>query len=191
MALVVLVKGINVGGHRRFRPARLAQQLGHVGAVNIGAAGTFVIRPRVSRARLRAEFARRLPVGSEIMICHGREIRRLLSQDFFSGHPVRPDMVRFASLLSRLPRTTPNLPLDLPSRRDWLVKVLARDGRFIVGLYRRRMAVIGQLGALDRVFGVPLTPRTWHTLAAIASGLEGGRTSPGARGRPLARAREA
>jgi len=182
VALVVLVKGINVGGHRRFRPARLAEQLGHLGAVNIGAAGTFVIRQRVSRARLRAEFARTLPVGSEIMICQGREIRRLLSQDLFSGHPVRPDMVRFASLLSRLPRTTPNLPLDLPSRRDWLVKVLARDGRFIVGLYRRRMAVIGQLGALDRVFGVPLTTRNWHTLAAIASVLDGGRTSPGARG---------
>ena len=41
---VVLLRGVNVGGHRTFRPARLAEQLRHLGAVNIGAAGTFVIR---------------------------------------------------------------------------------------------------------------------------------------------------
>ena len=61
MALVVLLKGVNVGGHRTFRPSALAEQLKHLGAVNIGAAGTLVIRRPVSRARLRVEIARRLP----------------------------------------------------------------------------------------------------------------------------------
>jgi hypothetical protein len=41
---VVLLRGVNVGGHRTFRPARLAERLQHLGAINIGAAGTFVIR---------------------------------------------------------------------------------------------------------------------------------------------------
>ena len=50
MALVVLLRGVNVGGHRTFWPAALAGQLKHLGAVNIGAAGTFVIRERVGRA---------------------------------------------------------------------------------------------------------------------------------------------
>ena len=61
MAQVVLLRGVNVGGHRTFRPALLAKQLQHLGAVNIGAAGTFVIQRPVSRAQVRAEFARRLP----------------------------------------------------------------------------------------------------------------------------------
>jgi uncharacterized protein (DUF1697 family) len=52
------------------------------------------------------------------------------------------------------------------------VKVLARDGRFVVGLYRRHMKVIGYLGALDRVFGVPVTTRSWKTVAAIAEVLK-------------------
>ena len=43
MALVVFLKGLNVGGHRTFRPTRLAEQLQYLDAVNIGAAGTFVI----------------------------------------------------------------------------------------------------------------------------------------------------
>lgn len=177
MALVVLLRGINVGGHKTFRPTRLAEQLRHLDAINIGATGTFVVRQRVSSAQLRTEIARRLPFEAEIIICQGREIVRLLSQDFFAGHPVRPDTVRFVSVLSRLPRSAPRLPMSLPSRGKWLLKVLARDGRFVVGLYRRHMKVISYLGTLDRVFGVPVTTRNWNTITAIAKVLESGVTS--------------
>ncbi len=72
------------------------------------------------------------------------------------------------SVLSRVPRSAPDLPVSLPPRGAWQVKVLARDGRFVVGLYRRNLKVIGYLGALDRVFGVPATTRSWSTIAAIA-----------------------
>ena len=39
-ALVVLPRGVNVGGHRRFRPTALAGRLMPLGAVKLGAAGT-------------------------------------------------------------------------------------------------------------------------------------------------------
>jgi uncharacterized protein (DUF1697 family) len=104
VALVVLLRGVNVGGHRRFRPAALAEQFKHLGAVNIGAAGTLVIRRPVSRAHLRDELARRLPFEAVIAICDGREIIRLLSRDPFSDHAVRSGTVRFVSVLSRAPR---------------------------------------------------------------------------------------
>ena len=58
MALVVLLKGINVGGHRTFRPSVLAKELARFHVVNVGAAGTFVIRKPVNRATLRAEIRR-------------------------------------------------------------------------------------------------------------------------------------
>jgi hypothetical protein len=35
-------------------------------------------------------------------------------------------------------------------------------------MYRRHMKVIGFLGALDRLYGVPMTTRNWNTIAAIA-----------------------
>src|SRR5688572_4813432 len=105
VALVVLLRGVNVGGHRTFRPAALAAQLKHLDAVNIGAAGTFVIRRPVTRAQLRAELARRVPFETEIMICEGSEIVRLMSQNPFADHPVRPDIVRFVSVLSKRPRS--------------------------------------------------------------------------------------
>jgi uncharacterized protein (DUF1697 family) len=176
VALVVLLRGVNVGGHRTFRPSRLAEELKHLDVVNIGAAGTFVVRQPVSRARLRAEFARRLPFDAGITVCQGRDIIRLMSQDLFSGYEVAPDIVRFVSVLSRSPRSAPSLPMSIPSAGTWLVKLLARESRFVVGLYRRHMKVISYLGALDRIFGAPITTRNWNTMTAIAKVLSNGAT---------------
>jgi uncharacterized protein (DUF1697 family) len=176
VALVVLLRGVNVGGHRTFRPTTLVQELKHLDAVNIGAAGTFVIRRPVPRAELRAELARRLPFAAEIVICQGRDIAGLLSRNHFADQPVRPDIVRFVSVLSRRPRAAPSTPMSFPSRGRWLVKILARDGRFVFGIYRRHLKVIGHLGTLDRLFGVPVTTRNWNTITAIARALGGGGT---------------
>jgi uncharacterized protein (DUF1697 family) len=171
MTHVVLLRGVNVGGHRTFRPAKLAEELRHLGAINIGAAGTFVIPRPVSRARLRAEFARRLPFDTHIMICSGREIAGLLANDCFAGVPSRPDIVRFVSVLSRAPRSAPALPIRLPETGQWLFQVLARDRQFVFGVYRRHMKAIGYLGTLDRTFGSPATTRNWNTFTAIAKAL--------------------
>jgi uncharacterized protein (DUF1697 family) len=172
VALVVFLRGINVGGHRTFRPSVLAKELKHLDAVNIGAAGNLVIRKRIRRAALRAELTRRLPFEAHIMICDGREIVRLTSREFFAGSPVRQDIVRFVSVLSQTPRLKPRTPMNLPPTGQWLVRILARESRFVVGLYRRQMKVIGYLGALDRVFGVPATTRNWNTFTAIAKVLK-------------------
>lgn len=167
MALVVLLRGVNVGGRRTFRPAALAGQLTHLDAVNIGAAGTFVIRRRISRAEVRAEFARRLRFETQIAICDGREILGLLSRGFFSKEVVRPDIVRFVSVLCGPPRSAAPTSATLPSSGEWLVKVLARENRLVVGMYRRQTKAISYLSTLDRVFGVPVTTRNWNTITAI------------------------
>jgi uncharacterized protein (DUF1697 family) len=176
VALVVFLRGVNVGGHRNFRPTALAERLKHLGVVNLGAAGTFVIRRPVTRTRLRAALARGLPFEAEIVICEGREIMRLMARHVSSGPPVRPDMVRFVSVLSKRPRSAPPTPLSIPSRGRWLVRILARDDRFVLGVHRRHMSVIGHLGTLDRLFGVPVTTRSWSTITAIAGVLGRGAT---------------
>jgi uncharacterized protein (DUF1697 family) len=172
MALVVFLRGVNVGGHRTFRPTVLVSQLKHLEVVNVGAAGTFVVRRPVPRAKLRAELARRLPFETEIMICDGREIVTLVSREYFADYPARADVIRFVSILSRRPRVMPPLPLTLPDRGMWMVTVLGCEGRLAVGVYRRHMRVLGHLGALDRVFGAPVTIRGWNTITAITKILD-------------------
>jgi uncharacterized protein (DUF1697 family) len=168
VALVVLLRGVNVGGHRTFRPATLAKRLKHLDAVNIGAAGTFMIRRPLTRTQLRAELARRLPFDTEIVICQGREMAGLMSGNQFADHPARAGIVRFVSVLSKRPRRAPSIPISFPPRGKWLLRIVARENRFVFGVYRRHMKVIGYLGALDRLFAVPMTTRNWNTVTAIA-----------------------
>jgi len=167
VAQVVLLRGVNVGGHRSFRPAKFVGQLRHLDAVNIGATGAFVVRRPVSRKQLRSEIATRLPFEAEIMICDARELTRLLSHMAFARSRAGVDEVRFVSVLSRQPRSMPALPLTMPAEGRWLVRLVACEGRFVLGVYRRDMKVIGYLGRLDRIFGVPVTTRNWNTLEAI------------------------
>lgn len=176
MTLVVLLRGVNVGGHRTFRPTELAMQLADLDVVNIGAAGTFVVRQPVTQARLRAELTSRLPFDVSIMICRGRDILRLMSQSHFEDQPVRPDVVRFMSVLSKSPRSTPSTPVSFPARGKWLVKILAREQRFVFGVYRRQMKAIGYLGEIDRLFGMPATTRNWNTIVAIGRVMGNGQT---------------
>ena len=61
--------------------------------------------------------------------------------------------------------------MTFPAKGRWLMKVLARDRRFVFGVYRRDMKVIGYLGEMDKVFGVPVTTRNWNTVTAIAKAL--------------------
>jgi uncharacterized protein (DUF1697 family) len=168
VALVVLLRGVNVGGHRTIRPSILASHLQHLDVVNIGAAGTFVVRRPLSHARLRDELAGRLPFDTDVMICEGRDILGLMSRDFFAGHRSGRDVVRFVGVLARSPRAAPGTPIDIPSTGPWGVRILARERRFVVGLYRRQMRAIRCLGEIGRLFGAPVTTRNWNTVAAIA-----------------------
>jgi uncharacterized protein (DUF1697 family) len=172
VALVVFLRGVNVGGHRTFRPTRLAVALKHLGAINIGAAGTLVIRHPMTQAQARAEVARILPFVAEIVVCQARDIVNLLSQDPFQGQSVRPDVARFVSVLSQRPRLAPSTPMQFPSSGRWLMKILTRRNRFVIGMYRRHMKVIGYLGALDRLYGVSVTTRSWNTIATIGRVLQ-------------------
>ena len=173
MAVVVLLRGVNVGGHRVFKPSQLVTQLKHLGVVNIGAAGTLVIREKASEAQIRAELARCLPFQAHVALCPGAQLLRMVASDPFAGEPVRPDMVRFVTVLSARPKSAPKLPVSFPPEGQWLVKVLGRQDRFVFGVYRRHMKTIRYLGAADKLFDVPVTTRNWNTITAIAKVLSG------------------
>ena len=173
MALVVLLRGVNVGGHRSFRPSRLAHTLRRFEMVNIGAAGTFVVRRPGSRREFRAALSRALPIAAEIVLCDDRELRRLESVQPFGMEPAEAGVVRFVSFLARRARIRPALPIQLPAGDDWLVRVVSSTDRLVFGEYRRHMRTIGYLGKLDTLFGVPATTRSWSTMNAILRVLQG------------------
>src|SRR5438105_17851 len=172
MALVIFLRGVNVGGHRTFRPSLLANELKEFGVVNIGAAGTLVARKPVSEKKLRAELAQRLPFATEIMICTGQELIDAASGHPFGREATGSDIVRFVSVLAKPPKVPPAAPVHIPENGRWLLRVLSIHDRFLFGVYRREMKAIGCLGKLDKLFGAPATTRNWNTISAILKVLE-------------------
>ncbi len=173
MALVVFLRGVNVGGHRTFRPSLLAKQLSRYDVVNIGAAGTFVVRKPGSRGKFRAELLRKLPVQTEVVMCDGRDLIQLETENPFGPEPARPDIVRFVSILSKAGSVRGSLPVFFPPEGEWLVTVIGSNKQFVFGMYRRHMKTIGYLGQIDRLYNAPATTRNWNTIAAVLRTLKG------------------
>ena len=176
MALVVFLRGVNVGGHRTFRPSALARELSDYDVVNVGAAGTFVVRKPGSRTKFRAALIGKLPFEPNVALCDGRDLLRLEMANPFGTQPCPPDVVRFVSILSKAGAIRASLPVSFPSEGRWLVRVMASEGQFVFGMYRRHMKTIGYLGQIDKLYGAPATTRNWNTIVAILRILKGQNT---------------
>jgi uncharacterized protein (DUF1697 family) len=176
MALIVFLRGANVGGHRTFRPSIVARELSDYDVLNVGAAGTFVVRKPGSRAEFRKALLRKLPFEAEVVLCEGRDLMRMETENPFGTEPSPRDVVRFVSILSKAGGVRASLPVAFPSEGEWLVRVMASKGQFVFGVYRRHMKTIGYLGRIDRLYGVPATTRNWNTIITIARILKGQRS---------------
>jgi uncharacterized protein (DUF1697 family) len=167
MTLVAFLRGVNVGGHRTFRPSVLARELSDYDVVSVGAAGTFVVRKPGSPAKFRAALLRKLPFDTQVVLCNGRDLVRLETENPFGAEPLPSDVVRFVSIVSKAGSVRASLPVTFPSDDAWLVRLIASQGQFVFGMYRRHMKTIAYLGQIDKVCGVPVTTRNWNTMLAI------------------------
>ena len=97
MALIVFLRGVNVGGHRTFRPSILARELSDYDVVNVGAAGTFVVR-KPSGAKFRSALLHDALLGARA-----------------GAHPVAGKAVRLEPEL-RVPPSWPTIQRDAVER---------------------------------------------------------------------------
>jgi len=174
MALVVFFRGINVGGHKAFPPSLLARELAAYGTINVGTAGTLVVRKPGPGAKFLAELRRKLPFEATIVSCDGADLLRLESDNPFGTESAPADAVPFVSILSAAGRRRVSLPAALPEGGEWLVRIICAKNRLVYGVYRRHMKTIAYLGQIDRLFGVPATTRSWNTIRTVVRILKSG-----------------
>jgi uncharacterized protein (DUF1697 family) len=165
--LIVFFRGINVGGHRTFRPSVLAGKLGAHDVVNVGAAGTFIVRRPGSRSEFLSELRRKLPFEAEIAFCGARDLSQLELANPFGPEPPSRDVIRFVSILSKAKRLKPELPIAIPQSGEPFVQIFGSRGRLLFGVYRRQMRTIAYLGQIDKIFGAPATTRSWSTILSV------------------------
>lgn len=167
MSSVVFFRAVNVGGHQKFQPSALAKQLADFGVTNIGAAGTFVVREQVSAAKLRDEIFRRLPFQPELMICSAREVLELSSGQAFGKPPGGQVVQRFVSVLQKVPRTPPLLPIEQPAGGKWEVRLVAIVGKFALCFRRPGPKDVYPNAVIEKLLDIPATTRNWNTIETI------------------------
>jgi uncharacterized protein (DUF1697 family) len=167
MALIVFFRGINVGGHRTLRPTMLAKELATYDVVNVGSAGTLVVRKPGTQARFLAELRQKLPFEALVACCDSSELVRLEMDKPFSAELPRPDLIHFVSILSKDGRPKASLPAEIPADGEWFVRIIGARNRLVYGVYRRHMKTIGHLTMIDELFGAPATTRSWSTILSV------------------------
>jgi len=153
-------------------PSLLAKQLGAYEVMNVGAAGTLVVRKPGSRAKFLAQLRRKLPFEAKIAFCEGKDLVRLEKENPFRSEVLRPDMVRFVGILSKAGRGKPSFPIDIPGDGNWFVRIIGAKNQLVFGVYRRQMKTISHLGRIDELFGAPATMRSWTTILSVLRILE-------------------
>ena len=176
MALVVFLRGANVGGHRVFKPAALAKAMAEFGVVNIGAVGTFVVTKPVSAAAFRKELGRRLPFETEAMICPGGEILDLCKSEPFADPPAGKEVRQLVTVLAKKPKALPKLPIRRPEGQNWQVDVFRIAARYAFSFWRREdptKPMIYPNAVVEKVLEIPGTTRSWSAFEKVCEVLQG------------------
>ncbi len=168
MRWVVFLRAVNVGKANRCQPAQIAKELAKFGFVNIGAVGTFVVREDVSESVLRNAIAKKLPFECEIMICTAKQIVDLAKENPFNGDRGN-DIDAHVSIMAKRPVKIPTLPIYVPAKDKWEIKIVRVVGTAACSL--RRKVPNGHLYSnqiVEKQFGVAATTRSWNTIGRIA-----------------------
>jgi uncharacterized protein (DUF1697 family) len=168
MAHVVFLRAANVGGNNVFRPSQFVLALSHLDVVNIGAAGTFVVRGKTTPRKIRAEIADRLPFETTIVIRPGKEILELVASDPFRGVKFSKDLRGWIGALSGKPKAQATFPILAPASGPWAIRFDSVNGSFALGLWQRLPKAFHiPANVVEKSIGVSSTVRWWETFEKI------------------------
>lgn len=168
MSHVVFLRGANTGGQKVFQPTQVARTLAEHDVVNVGAAGTFVVRASVSQATIARLFTRALPFKTDLMICPAIELLELLDDDAFDAKSPK-DANSYLTIMVAPLKRTPTLPIAQPEGNQWCVKIVAIRGRYVRSLHRRMgTRLIYPNEVVEKQFRQPATTRKWSTILKLA-----------------------
>jgi uncharacterized protein (DUF1697 family) len=173
LALVVFLRGVNVGGHKTFMPAQFAKSFTKFEVTSLGAACTFIVREKANVSAVREEFARRLPFNTPLMICAAKEIFRLVKSALSGAKPPATDENWFVTIFERPLKKPARLPLDFPPTNDWCVRLLRVEGKFALSIFRKRgKRLVYPNEVFEKTFAVPGTTRGWPTILSVREALD-------------------
>ncbi|MCI4335580.1 MAG: DUF1697 domain-containing protein [Thermoplasmata archaeon] len=184
MSWAVFLRGANVGG-KVFRPTEVVRALPALQLVSIGAAGTFAVMSGNDPEKVRRAIAAELPFDAEILVVPTSELRAFLTSDPLAKVSLPTGARRFLTVTARPLDAAARLPMYFPDPDKWEVQILAMEGRFVAGMYRRLgPRVLYPNAVIERTFKVAATTRWWETVESVHRALSPGTTPEGEATKP-------
>lgn len=176
VAMVALLRGINVGGHKTIKMADLVKAFEGLGLAKVRsllASGNVVFEtapeePRALRGRLEGHLAERFghPVG--VVLRFLEQVRALAKADPFHGIELTPDLRFYVTFLP-----------DPAAKKLKVSSALAGENFQIAATTRGEICSVarvlpnGRLGnemnLIEKEFGKDVTTRNWNTVLRIAA----------------------
>src|SRR5512145_967705 len=174
-AYVALLRGINVGGHKRVSMDRLRQAFESLGFQNVStllASGNVVFHaPAQSRAALirKIEAGLKRSLGHEISVIlrTPEELRALAGLNPFRAIRVTPQTRLFVTFLAEKPRTRLKIPYLSPDKSYRILRRTRGELCSVLTVGPQWAKNLRQMDILEKEFGKRITTRSWSTVLRL------------------------
>ena len=171
---VALLRGINVGGHKKVPMADLKKMMEKMGLKNVKtllASGNVVFdaidgdTAKLTK-KMEEQFTKTFGFSSSIILRSKGHIDTLLKAAPFKGIKVTPATRLYVTFLSSPQKGTLTLPYQTP---DKLFKILSASATevFSVATVSPEGGTVEAMGILEKAFGKNVTTRNWNTVEKL------------------------
>lgn len=170
---VALLRGINVGGHKKVPMAELRELMGNGGYAGVKTllnSGNVVFEHPSSSAgaledQLAAELEKHFGFPVPVLVREAGDIFRLIRSEPFAGITVTKDTRLYVAFLKE------QSPVDLVFpwvSEDGSYRILSYEDKAVCSVLDLSLTgTIDAMAALERFFGKNLTTRNWNTVVKI------------------------
>jgi uncharacterized protein (DUF1697 family) len=175
-----LLRGINVGGHRRVTMDRLGRAFESLGFQNVRtllASGNVLFdTAATNRARLvaRIEAGLKKTFGKEtsVILRDLDELQALVDLNPFRRIRVTPRTRLFVTFLPAKPRTRLKIPYLSPDKSFRILRLTKGEVCSVLTLGPQWSRNLRQMDILEKEFGKRITTRSWSTVARVLRAAE-------------------
>ncbi len=170
---IALLRGINVGGHKKISMAELKDLLETSGFGNVKtylATGNIAFdSPKNSPAVLEKDISAKLHdtfgMSIKVLIRPKSDIEKMIAADPFKGIKITKETRLYVTFLSKMPGNSLKIPYTSSDKSFKIIK-LADHALFSV-LNLADMGTIDAMAVIEKEFGKEVTTRNWNTILKI------------------------
>lgn len=173
---IALLRGINVGGHKKVPMAELKKAFEEMGFENVKtflASGNVVFgtKEEIAEAlteKIASKLEKTFGFPIPIIVRKISDIEKMIKTDPFKDIKVTPQTRQYVTFLSEKPKSTLEIPYSSPDQSFRILNVT--NGAIFSVLDLTKTRTVDAMAVLEKEFGKNITTRNWNTVMKIVKG---------------------